>query len=142
MEAVAKLTGNEFAKSETSLPDMIAAYFSKIGNSVHHALLGDIVLDRRGIKDDIAHGIGRRKAAAFMAIPKVIRNGKIVDIQYGWKGRSYDTVILAAPIKIGTESYLMGVVVNKNVETDRLYVHEVLAINKEGQQSLFKTGAP
>nr|DAP02568.1 MAG TPA: Large polyvalent protein-associated domain 3 [Caudoviricetes sp.] len=142
MEAVAKLTGNEFAKSETSLPDMIAAYFSKIGNSVHHALLGDIVLDRRGIKDDIAHGIGRRKAAAFMAIPEVIRNGKIVDIRYDWKNRGYDTVILAAPIKIGTESYLMGVVVNKNVETDRLYVHEVLAINKEGQQSLFKTGGP
>ena len=142
MEAVAKLTGNEFTKSETSLPDMIAAYFSKIGNSVHHALLGDIVLDRRGIKDDIAHGIGRRKAAAFMAIPEVIRNGKIVDIRYDWKNRGYDTVILAAPIKIGTESYLMGVVVNKNVETDRLYVHEVLAINKEGQQSLFKTGGP
>ena len=142
MEAVAKLTGNEFAKSETSLPDMIAAYFSKIGNSVHHTLLGDIVLDRRGIKDDIAHGIGRRKAAAFMAIPEVIRNGKIVDIRYDWKNRGYDTVILAAPIKIGTESYLMGVVVNKNVETDRLYVHEVLAINKEGQQSLFKTGGP
>ena len=142
MEAVAKLTGNEFAKSETSLPDMIAAYFSKIGNSVHHALLGDIVLDRRGIKDDIAHGIGRRKAAAFMAIPEVIRNGKIVDIRYDWENRGYDTVILAAPIKIGTESYLMGVVVNKNVETDRLYVHEVLAINKEGQQSLFKTGGP
>ena len=142
MEAVAKLTGNEFAKSEISLPDMIAAYFSKIGNSVHHALLGDIVLDRRGIKDDIAHGIGRRKAAAFMAIPEVIRNGKIVDIRYDWKNRGYDTVILAAPIKIGTESYLMGVVVNKNVETDRLYVHEVLAINKEGQQSLFKTGGP
>ena len=36
----------------------------------------------------------------------------------------------------------MGVVVNKNVETDRLYIHEVLAINKEGQQSLFKTGGP
>ena len=34
-----------------------------------------------------------------MAIPEVIRNGKIVDIRYDWKNRGYDTVILAAPLK-------------------------------------------
>lgn len=141
MKSVITLSGNEFQKNETSLIDMVEKYFNSIGGKVTNKLIGTISLDRRGIKADIAHGIGRKKAAAFKAIPTVIESGEIVDVQYNWKNRNYDTVVFAAPIIIGTDEYLMGVIVNKNDGPDRLYVHEVAAINEKEQLSLFKTGA-
>ena len=84
----------------------------------------------------MGHGMGRKKAASYAALPAVIERGKVIDVQYNWKGRGYDTVAIAAPITMGGEPYYMGVVVEKKLSTDRFYVHEVL-ITKDGA-SAFK----
>lgn len=62
-----------------------------------------------------------------------------MDVQYNRKNRQYDTVVLAAPIQIANEECVMAVVVKKSQEYDRLYTHEVVVIDKEGNM-LFKTG--
>ncbi len=122
-------------------------FFTSVGNLVYNDQLGNVILDRRGIKDDMAHGLGRKKAASFHAVPDVIRHGKVVDYQVNWKDRGYDTAVVAAPITMETETkdktvaeeYLMGVVLIRSMRTNRFYVHEVLPIKKDGNP-LFKTG--
>ena len=142
MPSVRQINGTEFAKGEVDLVTQVDNYFATYGNKVTNEHLGDVLIDRRGIKDDIAHGIGRKKAAAFVAVPDVIQKGKIVDYQKNWKGRGYDTAVIVAPVNVIENSqenrYFMGVVVIQNKENNRFYVHEVASIKKEGMQP-FKT---
>lgn len=139
MNPVAQITGEEFAKGEKDLITQVENFFSQLGNSTYNEQLGDVVLDRRGIKSDIAHGIGRKKAAAFAAVPDVISQGLIVDYQQNWKDRGYDTAVVAAPITIGTEDHIVAVILTRSNQTNRFYVHEVLT-TKNGAMP-FKTGA-
>lgn len=138
-EPVAKLTGAEFPKSQTSLVDQVGAYYDSIGNHVSNPLIGDVTIDRRGVKDSIAHGLGRDKAIAFKAVPEVLQDGKIIDYQQNWKGRGYDTFVVAAPVEIRDDRYYVGAIVKKDVNSQRFYVHDVLA--EKGESKPFKTGA-
>lgn len=138
MAPVTQITGEEFAKGEKDLITQVEEFFAQLGNSVYNEQLGDVIMDRRGIKSDIAHGIGRKKAAAFAAVPDVISRGLIVDYQQNWKGRGYDTAVVAAPITIGTEDHIAAVVLTRSNQTNRFYVHEVLT-TKNGAMP-FKTG--
>lgn len=140
MEPVASLTGEEFKKGEVDLVTQVSDFFDEIGNAVHNEQLGDIVLDRRSVKDDISHGIGRKKAVAFAAVPDVLRDGKVIDFQEDWKGRGYQTAVVSAPIYIGEEKYFVGAVVSRNDGETRFYVHEVLAVEQKEGQAPFKTG--
>lgn len=138
MQSVASLTGNEFAKGEKNLVTQVNEFFEEYDNSVENSVLGDVDITARSVKDSIAHGLGRNKAIAFAAVPDVIRDGKIIDYQKNWKGRGYDTVVLAAPISISGKAYYEGVIVTRNADTQRFYVHEV--ITEERTEMPFKTG--
>ena len=137
MQPVANVKGTEFAKGEVDLITQVSEFFESIGGGVEHPELGTIKLDGKAVKDDIAHGIGRNKAAAFVAVPDVIKKGKILDVQYNWKGRGYDTVIVAAPVVFSGQNAIEGVILRKKSINDDFYLHE---IKIEGV-STFKTGA-
>lgn len=139
MKPVASITGEEFRKGETDLISQVEQFFNEQGNRANNPYLGEVILDRRGIKSDIGHGIGRKKAAAFAAVPDVIAQGQVVDYRKNWKGRGYDTAVIAAPIEIGGQPYLAGVVLTKSNLTNRFYLHEVLTENDGATP--FKTGA-
>jgi hypothetical protein len=138
MEPVATLTGKEFPKSKKGLVEQVGEYFESLNNFVHNDELGDVVLNKRSIRDSMAHGLGRNKVAAFMSVPNVIENGKVIDYQENWKQRGYDTVVMAAPISINQEQYIQGVIVVKESNKNRYYLHEVL-LEKKGETS-FWTG--
>ena len=138
MEPVVSISGGEFAKGEVDLITQVTEFFNSMGNQVFNPQLGDIVLDRKGVKDDLGHGIGRKKAAAFAAVPEVLRQGRVIDFQKNWKGRNYDTAVVAAPVSIGGVPHLEGVVLTRGDETNRFYVHEVLTT--ENGAAPFKTG--
>ncbi|WP_251616090.1 hypothetical protein [Senimuribacter intestinalis] len=141
MKPVAVMIGNEFAKGQDDLITQVSRYFDQIGNVAKNQILGDVELDRNGVKSSLGHGIGRNKAVAFTAVPKVIEQGQIIDAQYKWKGRSYDTVVLAAPISINKVDFYMGVVVNRNKQLNdqSYYLHEVGIIQQSSVPS--KTAA-
>ena len=139
MEPVTSISGHEFAKGEVDLITQVETFFNQRGNRAYSPELGEVILDRRGIKSDIAHGIGRKKAAAFAAVPDAIEHGLVVDYQKDWKGRGYDTAVVAAPITIGTEDHIAAVILTRSNQTNRFYVHEVLT-TKNGAMP-FKTGA-
>jgi len=135
---VRRLDGSEFSKSDVDLVTQVAQYFESIGGEVERDDLGEVELTRRGVKDSMSHGIGRAKAAAFMAVPDVIRHGKIIDRQTNWKGRGYDTYVIDAPISIGKTEYIMEVIVEQSLHgKNRYYLHEVEI--KEKAQGVFKT---
>ena len=126
---VSELTGKEFQKNgEHDLVDRITEFFKSIGGVVENNELGVVVLDRESVKSSIGHGIGRSKAAAFAAVPDVIRDGVLFDRQKNWKGRGTNTYVIAAPIRIGSENYVCEAIVEEKVGRKaerRFYLHEV-----------------
>lgn len=144
---VKQLTGNEFPKSEKKLTEQVGDFFRSLGNKVFRQGLGDVILDNRGIKDDMAHGIGRAKSITFSAVPDVIANGRQIDYQPNWKGRGYDSYVFAAPVKIGDNTSYVAAVVLKD-KTNRFYLHEVvdaegnLIYRIENAPTDIKTGLP
>lgn len=125
---VSTLNGNEFARGEKKLSEQVSDFFKSFGNKVFRSGLGNVVLDERGVKSDIAHGLGRAKSITFAAVPDVIASGKQIDFQENWKGRGYDSYVFAAPIKIGEKtSYVAAVVLSDT--NNRFYLHEVVDEN-------------
>jgi len=95
----------------------------------------------RGIKDSASHGLGRTKASTFAAVPDVIAKGKQIDFQTNWKGRGYDTYLFASPVKMESgEKLYVGVVVKKDAQSNRYYLHEVISSTEKNSDELFKTG--
>ena len=137
MQPVAELSGAEFEKSDTPITETVGEYYESIGNHATNPILGEVVLDKRGIKSSIAHGLGRKKAMTFAAVPEVIENGKIIDHQENWKGRGYDTYVIAAPVNIAGERHYVGVVVTKSKTENNYYLHEV--IDEKGDAAPIKT---
>jgi len=125
--------------------DQVSDYFGSVGNSVHNEKLGDIGLSRNGIRDDIAHGVGRLKAIAFAAVPNVLERGTIISYTENHKDRGYDTAIIAAPISIGDNRHYVATVVNRKrsksevTSSQQFYLHEVYSNKKTSE--LFKTVA-
>ncbi len=136
MGSVVTLNGNEFEVGGTELRQQVSDYFKSIGGVASNPILGDVALTQKGAKSSLAHGIGNGKAVAFAAVPSVIENGQIVDVQQNWKGRGYNTFVIAAPVTIeGGKSageYYCGVVVKRAAESQQYYVHEVVLTNEEG----------
>lgn len=122
---VRELSGGEFQKDGVKLTEKVPAYFKSIGNVAHNDELGDVVLDLKGVEDSIAHGIGRLKSAAFMAVPDVIEKGFIFNREENWKERGWNTAVIVAPIKLGEDDYVCEVVVKKVRGQQRFYLHEV-----------------
>ena len=133
MKPVSVLNDTEFStifenKGIKELKKRVSAYYEEIGGYAHSQDIGDVSLTKRGIKDDVGHGIGKIKADAFKTVPDVIEKGKIIQAKRNWKGRIYDSVVIAAPVEINGSEYLEGVVIKRDVKSKNqgLYVHEVL----------------
>lgn len=119
------LTGKEFQKDGVKLTEKVPKYYKeKYNNKVINEKLGMVSLDLAGVKDDIAHGVGAIKSSAFIAVPEIIKYGKIFDRQRNWKQRGWDTFVIIAPIKIGSVRYIQEVVVKKDINRLGLYLHE------------------
>jgi hypothetical protein len=137
-DPVKRLDGSEFSKCDVDLVTQVAQFFESIGGKVEREGLGEVELTRRGVKDSISHGIGKAKAAAFIAVPDVIIHGKIIDRQTNWKGRGYGTYVIDAPISIGDTEYIIEVIVEQSLHgKNKYYLHEVEV--KEKAQGVFKT---
>lgn len=126
------------SKSGRALLILKAGWFETAhGGKAENPEIGTV---KRSVKDSWSHGHERFKASAFAAVPDVVSKGRIIDRQSNWKGRGYDTVVIAAPIKLGQEDRVMTVIVEKR-ENNRFYLHEAY-LKENLQKSLsFKTGA-
>ncbi|MCD8265615.1 MAG: hypothetical protein LUC33_00530 [Prevotellaceae bacterium] len=137
---VAELTGQEFTERGAKLVEAVKSYFDeKFGGKVEREGYGEVALSKDSVRSSLGHGsIPQRKAAAFMAVPYIIRDGREIDNQKDWKERGYESATFAAPVRIGGGSYVGVVVVTKgrNASNFRFYLHKVTA-----QKSLRSEGS-
>lgn len=131
---VARLTGEEFAKRPgESLAERVAEYFQReYGGAVERKGFGRILLNKRSVRNDILHGVGRMKAISFAAVPDVLTKGKVLRYVPNWKGRGYGTYAIGAPIEIANDRYLAIAIVNEAEDANagsthgEFYLHEVM----------------
>lgn len=132
MSPVKELSGNEFSEPNKKLVDQIMDFIKNtLGakSTVSRNGFGDIVISKRGVKSSIQHGISRNKAAAFAAVPEVLKYGKQIGFEQNWKGRNYDTYVFAAPIKMGKHTDYVAAIVTSSNNSNRYYLHEVVDSN-------------
>ncbi len=129
---VSRLTGEEFLPREGfTFVQQVLAFFQSQGG-VAYSPWGEVLLDKKGIQSDKAHGVGRIKAASFAAVKDVLEKGEIIlplDY-YATGGKKQMTGMMAAPIVIGTDSFICVVVVVYNLSERRLYLHETFLTEK------------
>ena len=142
IDPVTTLTGQEFQKTagdSRNLRAKVIDFFNSIGNKVTRKDLGDIELNTSGVRDSLAHGYGRLKAATFAALPQVLEQGEIIARNGPYEGHDYDSYIISAPVRVGNETVYVGALVIKD-RKQRYKLHEVLAANESGA-SLFQSEA-
>lgn len=136
MKPVKTLKGTEFQAggSDTrKLKYRVIDFFNSIGNKVFRKELGNVTLNSAGARDATEHGYGPLKAAAFAAVPEVIRDGKM----YGpldYEGHQYDSYLFIAPVTFEGSSrgdFYVGAIVMRDSNTTRYKLHEVLTVEKE-----------
>ena len=126
MSNVAVLNGTEFAADgKTSLKEKVVNFFDSVGNKVITQEIGEVLLTRTSFSDDKGHGLTKNKIVSFKAIPEVLQNGRLIDI-YKPEGKPYIRIIVAAPITITGEKFYMGVMVQKDKQSSRMYLHDVI----------------
>lgn len=126
-EAVAGLKGDEFSKQEgMSFKQQVVDFFNAQGGTARSAL-GEIILDVKGVKNSMGHGLSRLKSVAFAAVKDVLENGVVLMPMdyYNIHGKKQQTGVISAPITIDGERYICMVEVIRNRENNRLYTHEV-----------------
>ena len=128
---VTTLVGNEFEPNGQKLSDRVPEFFNaKYGGFATSPVFGKVLLDKEGVADDIAHGLGRLKACAFAAVHDVIERGVVYNKSDNWKGRGWKTAVIGAPIKIGQEDYICEVIIKTLPYRQGFYLHEVELKNK------------
>jgi len=134
-EPVVSLSGDEFLPIEgKTFIQQVQEFFAAQGGKANSPF-GTVLLDKKGIKNDLGHGIGRLKAASFAAVKDVLEKGVVINPmgQYHTNNKKNPTGMIAAPIIIGDEKYVCVVEVIANRQVTRLYVHEVtLTKNLQG----------
>ena len=126
MRNVSNLTGEEFSSDgKSSLKDRVITFFNSFKNSVQSKELGKVAVTLSSFRDNKGHGLTYNKVVSFAAIPDVIKNGRVIDV---WQpdGKPYQRITLAAPISISGEKYYMGVMVQKDNQSQRMYLHDVI----------------
>ena len=143
MTSVYDIDASKLEKTGRKPSDIFAEYFKEWGNHLYSKELGDIAVEKSSVRSEIRHGITAEKIASIEAIPEVIDKGKVIFVAQ--KSESgLQRIVVGAPIKIGDTPYYMGVMLQRDIQTQRLYLHNV-AIAKEApdisQDILLTTGS-
>jgi len=127
------LTGNEFSKKEgMTLTQQVIEYYNSIGGKAISSVYGEIILDKQSVEDDFAHGVGRKKAIAFAAVPNIIEKGIVIlPLGHYKKGEKTISAMIAAPLIIGMDEYVCVIIIRQYASGNKkLYVHEVFSKDK------------
>ena len=129
MNPVYEVSGNEFNKNDSNgrtLKERIREYFEGVG-TVHNHEIGDVKLNNQGVHNMYAHNprLSLKMKISIMAIPDVIKNGKVVSKINNYKGKDEQHTVLVAPVTIKGELHYMGVVINNKGNIQEYWNHKV-----------------
>lgn len=138
---VAILNGNEFGPIQGQpLKNRIEQLFKSQGG-LANTPFGEVVLDKKGIKNDLWHPNYLNKTHSFAAIKDVLEKGKITTPfdYHEVHGKNQPTGIISAYILIAEQPFRMDVTVIGNEDgVLRLYCHDVyqIPITENRQRSI------
>ena len=111
-EPITTITGEEIpADDKKRVSERVSSWYKKHHNNRVEVLgIGEILIDKNAIQDDISHGIGKAKFMAFAAVPDILQNGRIIYAE-GMKGigATGSFLYFSAPIKINNIELSSGV---------------------------------
>ena len=110
-----------------ALRDWAADLFEKAGGKAVNPEIGEVALTRKSVKDSMAHGMNPFKAAAFEAVPSVIENGVVVAKTDHDRLTSF---FISAPVRIMGSDEVVTVLVHKDMNTQKMYLHSVITKEK------------
>ncbi|MDR1275393.1 MAG: hypothetical protein LBL72_03280, partial [Candidatus Accumulibacter sp.] len=100
--------------------------FAEQGGKAVSPEIGEILLDERAVKDSQSHGrMSKARANAFLAVKDVIEQGRIVLTEAPHGREKIESLFIAAPVKIGTIENIVTVMVHRDMNTRRMYLHAV-----------------
>ena len=126
MECILTVDAKKLEKTGKSPKELYAEFFSSIGNKIQSDRFGNISLPNSSIRSEIRHGTTAEKLATLEAIPEVIERGKVIFDRE--KEGGVKRLVVCAPINIGRKSYYMGVMLQKDSNHQRLYLHNVVSL--------------
>ena len=114
-EPITTVTGEEIPKgnSKEHFTRLTAWFKEQYNGKIIVNGVGEILLDRRGIKNDIGHGWGSAKILTFPIIPNILQDGRIIyaeDLRNKRLKGSY--LYFSAPIQIRNKEF------NKELDKD------------------------
>ncbi len=124
MDAVYTVDKAKLNRTGKRPTDIFAEYFDSWGNALYSDELGAISVKKSSIKSEIRHGITAEKIASIEAIPTVLKEGKVIFAETK-TGSDVKRIVVGAPISIGTSHYYMGVMLQRDTQHQRLYLHNV-----------------
>lgn len=133
---VTTIDGREIESFGDKKEEQILRFFNSIGNKVYNTELGEILLTKKSVRSMTNHkGKTFLKMASVTALPNVIQKGNVCFVRGDSEG-NIERAIVAAPVSItGIEKegeYLVGATIVISPTTNRLYLHDLIAIKKEG----------
>ena len=113
-------------KDNKGLLEWATAQFEQAGGKAYHPEIGEVLLDRKSVKNSIAHGMNPFKASAFEAVPAVIEKGVVVARTEHGRTSSF---FVSAPVRIEGVETVVTVLVRRDMNKQSMYLHSVQ--NKE-----------
>lgn len=113
-------------KDNKGLLEWAAAQFEQAGGKAYHPEIGEVLLDRKSVKNSMAHGMNPFKASAFEAVPAVIEKGVVVARTEHGRTSSF---FVSAPVRIEGVETVVTVLVRRDMNKQSMYLHSVQ--NKE-----------
>ncbi|MDO5288544.1 MAG: PLxRFG domain-containing protein [Pseudomonadota bacterium] len=97
--------------------------FSRQGGQAVNPVIGTVLLNEQSARDAMGHGgANTAKKAAFAAVKDVIERGALV--MQAAHGRQ-DSFYIAAPVSISGRENVVTVLVRRDMNTQRMYLHSV-----------------
>ena len=136
MKAVAKVTGDELGPRSISIKERVTKYFASLGNNVHTEAFGDVALSNSSVHSEIRHGHTSAKVATYAAIPEVLRSGVVI-YRKEKNRHGLERIVVAAPVKVGinAEKMYVGVMLQRDPQTQRLYLHDAVTEKEPAAQT-------
>jgi len=93
------------------------------GGVVKNPEIGPVVLNAQSVRDSVAHSMNPAKAVAFASVKDVLGRGTV--LARGIRSKDAQSYFIGAPVQIDGEISVVVAIVNKDANTQRMYLHSV-----------------
>jgi len=136
MDPVVSIDGMRIREYGEKKRDQIINYFDSIGNEAK-SRYGDVSLGRNSAKSIVGHNPNFVKMAAIPAIKEALENGYLCQYLENYDAEGVDRGLIVAPVTINniekSGEYLIGVSVKFTPSNNKMYIHELILIDKNGE---------